>query len=189
LAKILAQTLYVCNPLLGGATFAQSDFAAPALFNRINRKIESIAMFPKPFLLLGALCLAPFLAAAQQNAPKTKHAKQPAAAADSLLHESRVILFRQVGVTDTSRTVLHVRTAESGEEAAPIQGATVLLRRDKDKMLGRVTKGDGKCSFVAAPAEYTVRVQMTGLRSLEKTGILLEAGKAYEMDIRMVRNN
>jgi hypothetical protein len=92
-------------------------------------------------------------------------------------------------VTDTTRTVLHVRTAESGEESAPIQGATVLLRRDKDKMLGRVTKGDGKCSFVAAPAEYTLRVQMTGLRSLEKTGILLEAGKAYEMDIRMVRNN
>jgi hypothetical protein len=69
-----------------------------------------------------------------------------------------------------------------------VQGATVLLRRDNDKMLGRVTTHDGSCSFAPSPASYSVRVQMTGMRSFEKAGVILEAGKVYDLEISMARN-
>lgn len=106
-----------------------------------------------------------------------------------MMLESNVIAFKQASIgADTAKAMLRVRVLEKGGKTEPIQGATVLLRRDKDKMLGRVTKHDGRCLFAPTPATYTVRVQMTGLKSLEKSGFTLEAGKVYDMEITMARN-
>lgn len=146
-------------------------------------------MYPKPaFVLLGFLCcLGPFYAAAQK--PLTPKSPPPTPLDSMMLHESRVTVFKQSSIgPDTSKATLRVKILEKDMPGAPIQGATVLLRRDKDKMLGRVSKYDGKCMFSAAPATYTVRVQMTGLKTLEKTGFKLEAGKVYDMEIRMEKN-
>lgn len=103
--------------------------------------------------------------------------------------ESTVLSFRESGDgADTTKATLRVRVLEKGVGNEPVQGATVLLKREDDKMLGRVTAPDGKCLFQSSPASYTVRVQMTGLKTLEKTGILLEGGTVYELEIRMARN-
>lgn len=96
--------------------------------------------------------------------------------------------MRLVGVTDTLKSIVRVQVKEPGLTGEVIQGATVLLRRDKDKMLGRVTKSDGRCNFMPIPAEYTVRVQLTGYKTLEKSGLLFEAGKVYELDLRLARS-
>lgn len=88
---------------------------------------------------------------------------------------------------DSSKAMLLVRIMEKDGRLVPVQGATVLLSRDKDKMLGRVTKADGRCTFSSLPALYTVRVQMTGLASVERTGIPLTAGKVYALEIQMER--
>lgn len=107
----------------------------------------------------------------------------------SQLLESTVLSFRESGDgADTTKATLRVRVLEKGVGNEPVQGATVLLKREDDKMLGRVTAPDGKCLFQSSPASYTVRVQMTGLKTLEKTGILLEGGTVYELEIRMARN-
>jgi hypothetical protein len=102
-------------------------------------------------------------------------------------HESQVILFRQVGVADTTKTMLEVHILEENRRD-PIQGATVLLRRDKDKMVGKVSKADGIARFTVKPSEYTLRVQMTGLKSIEQGGFVLEAGKVYRLDLAMAKN-
>jgi len=132
------------------------------------------------------LFLIPFSTGAQ----KTFTSKSPSKnAIDSMMLESNVFFFKQTSTNpDTSKAMLKVRVFEKGENATPIQGATVLLRRDKDKMLGRVTKPDGRCLFEPSPALYTIRVQMTGLKTLEKTGFALESGKVYELEIRMAPN-
>jgi len=88
---------------------------------------------------------------------------------------------------DSSKAMLLVRILEKDGQLVPVQGATVLLSRDVDKMLGRITKADGRCTFSSHPALYTVRVQMTGLASVERTGIPLIAGKVYALEIRMDR--
>lgn len=145
-------------------------------------------MMPKPafpFVFLMLLIL-PWISLAQK--PFTPKAP-PKTSMDSMLSESNILTFKQSSISaDTSKATLRVRVFEKGTETEPIQGATVLLRREKDKMLGRVTKHDGRCLFSPSAATYTVRVQMTGLRSLEKTGIKLEAGKVYDMEITMARN-
>jgi hypothetical protein len=145
-------------------------------------------MYPKPAfsILLSVFLLAPcFVMAQKPPTPKSP----PKTAIDSMMLESNVLIFKQSSVSpDTSKTTLRVRVLEKGGETEPIQGATVLLRRDKDKMLGRVTKHDGRCLFSSAPATYTVRVQMTGLKSIEKPGFVLEAGKVYDLEIQMARN-
>ena len=103
--------------------------------------------------------------------------------------ESSVFVFKETNISDdTSKATLRVRVLEKGGDTEPIQGATVLLRRDKDKMLGRVTTHDGRCLFVSAPENYTIRVQMTGLKTFEKPGFKLEAGKVYNMEILMAKN-
>ncbi len=93
-----------------------------------------------------------------------------------------------VGVADTSRATVKVLVLETGSKKEPIQGATVLLRRDKDKMLGRVTKQDGVCNFMPVPATYSIRVQLTGYKSLEATGLVFENGKVYELELRVAPN-
>ncbi|MFN0173248.1 MAG: carboxypeptidase regulatory-like domain-containing protein [Saprospiraceae bacterium] len=106
-----------------------------------------------------------------------------------MMMESSVFFFKLASISeDTSKATLRVRVLEKGGDTEPIQGATVLLRRDKDKMLGRVTKYDGRCLFVSAPENYTIQVQMTGLKTFEKPGFMLEAGKVYDMEILMARN-
>lgn len=145
-------------------------------------------MHPKPAFTLACIVLLflPLSAGAQKSrspksAPKTEVELQ--------MLESNVLTFKQSSISvDTAKATLRVRVLEKGGEAGPIQGATVLIRRDKDKMLGRVTKHDGRCLFAPAPATYTVRVQMTGLKSFEKQGFALEAGKVYDMEIAMARN-
>lgn len=117
-------------------------------------------------------------------AQKTKAAPAPF---DSL-RESHVLTFKTVGITDTTKAIVRVAVKETGKPGEPIQGATVLLRRDKDKMLGRVTKMDGRCNFMPTPAEYVIRVQLTGYKSLEQPGYLFEPGKVYELELRMARN-
>ncbi len=145
-------------------------------------------MYPKPAfsILLSLFLFAPcFLMAQKPSTPKSP----PKTAIDSMMLESNVLVFKQSSVSpDTSKATLRVRVLEKGGETGPVQGATVLLRRDKDKMLGRVTKYDGRCLFSSVPATYTVRVQMTGLRSFEKSGFILEAGKVYDLEIQMARN-
>jgi hypothetical protein len=77
-----------------------------------------------------------------------------------------------------------VQIFEAGSDE-PILGATVLLRRDVDKMHGKVSNEYGSCTFIVAPGDYAMRVQMTGLKSLEKPELVLEAGKIYEMKLVM----
>jgi hypothetical protein len=125
-----------------------------------------------------AFCLVPWLAVAQKNG---------AVKLDSL-RDSHVLSFKTVGITDTAKAIVRVLVRETGKAGEVIQGATVLLRRDKDKMLGRVTKADGRCNFMPLPAEYAVRVQLTGYKALEHTGLLFERGKVYEMELRLGRN-
>jgi hypothetical protein len=125
-----------------------------------------------------AFCLVPWLAVAQKNG---------AVKLDSL-RDSHVLSFKTVGITDTAKAIVRVLVRETGKAGEAIQGATVLLRRDKDKMLGRVTKADGRCNFMPLPAEYAVRVQLTGYKALEHTGLLFERGKVYEMELRLGRN-
>ncbi len=133
-----------------------------------------------------ALFFMPLITAAQKpTTPKSP----PTSALDSVLLESSVLVFKQSSIsTDSTKATLRVQLYEKGSNTEPLQGATVLLRRDKDKMLGRVTKHDGRCLFSPAPATYTVRVQMTGLKSFEKTGFKLESGKVYDLEIAMARN-
>ncbi|MBC7777599.1 MAG: carboxypeptidase regulatory-like domain-containing protein [Phycisphaerae bacterium] len=145
-------------------------------------------MLPKPAFtkIFMVLLLLPLLTAAQK--PPTPKST-PKTALDSLMLESSVLAFKQSSISpDTAKANLRVRVFEKGGNTDPIQGATVLIRRDRDKMLGRVTKHDGRCLFEPAPATYTVRVQMTGLKSFEKTGFKLEAGKVYDIEIGMARN-
>ena len=145
-------------------------------------------MHPKPAFTLAciALLFLPLSAEAQKSrSPKSV----PKTEVELQLLESNVLTFKQSSISpDTVKATLRVRVLEKGGEAGPIQGATVLIRRDKDKMLGRVTKPDGRCLFAPSPATYTVRVQMTGLKSFEKQGFALEAGKVYDMEIAMARN-
>lgn len=124
------------------------------------------------------------LTAAYSSAAQTS-AKSPVQV-DSL-HMSHISVVRQVGVTDTMKTIIRVQVKETGSEE-PIQGATVLLRRDLDKMLGRVSRQDGRCNFMPIPAVYAVRVQLTGYKTFEHPGLEFEKGKVYEMVIRMAHN-
>lgn len=110
-------------------------------------------------------------------------------ALDSMSFEVSDFVFKQSSISpDTSKSMLRVRVFDKIGGSEPIQGATVLLRRDKDKMLGRVTKHDGRCWFAPVPATYTIRVQMTGLKSFEKSGFNLEAGKVYDLEIKMAKS-
>lgn len=99
---------------------------------------------------------------------------------------STVLRFDAVPLADTSRAVLKVLICER-ETPEPILGATVLLRRETDKMHGRVTQADGRCHFKVFPGAYTVRVQMTGLVSFDQSGFLLEKGKSYTLEIAMAK--
>ena len=100
--------------------------------------------------------------------------------------ESTLIKFDSTPIADTSRAVVKVLIREDGT-SEPVLGATVLLRRDADKMYGRVSQADGRCHFKIGAGNYTVRVQMTGLASFEQTGFLLEKGNSYTMEIVMAR--
>ena len=72
----------------------------------------------------------------------------------------------------------------SGDAAEP----TDLRRSDKDKMLCRVARQYGRGNFMPKPAEYSVRVQLTGYKSLESSGRVVERGKVYELELRVARN-
>ena len=100
--------------------------------------------------------------------------------------ESTVLRFEAVGIADTGRAVLKVLIREI-DTPETVLGATVLLRRENDKMYGRVTQADGRCHFKVGPGDYTVRVQMTGLASFEHAGFLLEKGKSYTLEIGMAK--
>lgn len=128
--------------------------------------------------LILAVLLFPILAAAQQTIktiPPIDSSKT-----------SHISLFRSIGVADTTKATVRVQVKEIGSNE-PIQGATVLLRRDQDKMLGRVTKPDGRCNFTSEPATYAVRVQLTGYQSLDYPALVLQSGHIYEMTIRLGR--
>ena len=143
-------------------------------------------MCSNPFCtpVLVAILFLPLGAAAQKFSPKSPGTH----AIEQKVAESNVLAFREISTSpDTLKATLNVRVLEKGGDTEPVHGATVLLRRDKDKMLGRVTQFDGRCLFHSAPSTYTVRVQMTGLKTLEKTGVSLEAGKVYDLDILMAR--
>lgn len=134
--------------------------------------------FKNRLSLLIAVVLFPTLTLAQQTIktiPPIDSAKT-----------SHISLFRSIGVVDTTKSTVRVQVKEIGSNE-PIQGATVLLRRDQDKMLGRVTKPDGRCNFTSEPATYAVRVQLTGYQSLEYPALVLESGHIYEMTIRLGR--
>jgi hypothetical protein len=102
----------------------------------------------------------------------------------SIPSESGLLSFESTGVAANNRAVLHVQIFES-DSAEPVLGATVLLRRDVDKMHGKVSNEYGSCTFIVAPGDYAFRVQMTGLKSLEQQSMLLEGGKIYEMKLVM----
>jgi hypothetical protein len=123
------------------------------------------------------------------EAQNTLTAKSVNVYPEEAANESSIRSFLTSGENpDTSKAILRVRVLEKSQGNEPVQGATVLLKRDDDKMLGRVTLGDGRCQFSSAPASYTVRVQMTGLKTLEKTGIILKGGAEYDLEIRMAQN-
>ena len=132
-------------------------------------RLLAIIMFFKSFILLSVtFLLSPWNVAAQNTTTPTP--------LDSM-KESHILVFETVGVTDTAKAIVRVLVKETGHPGESIQGATVLLRRDKDKMLGRVTKQDGRCNFMPKPAEYSVRVQLTGYKTLESAGLVFERGK------------
>jgi glucose dehydrogenase len=136
----------------------------------------------------GALTLLFFVLAIMfAHAQKSVTPKSPLQAnLESQALESNAFVFKEVSDSpDTIKSTLRVRIFEKGGNPEPVQGATVLLRRDQDQMLGRVTTHDGRCLFAAVPASYSVRVQMTGLKTIEKHGVTLEAGKIYDLEIRM----
>ncbi len=123
------------------------------------------------FRLFLFLPLLPALCFAQNSVPF-----QPA--------DSELLSFQSTGVAENNRAILHIQIFEVGTNE-PVLGATVLLRRDVDKMHGKVTNEYGSCTFIVSPAEYAFRVQMTGLKSLEKQSLVLEGGKIYEMKLAM----
>lgn len=132
-------------------------------------------MNPHPiFRLFFLLALLPSFCFAQNSVPKQSAA-------------SPQVSFRMTGNADSNRAIMYVVIKEALTEE-PILGATVLLRRDIDKMYGKVTGEDGDCIFVVAPGNYAFRVQMTGLISLEQEDFELEAGKTYELKLTMVSN-
>jgi hypothetical protein len=106
---------------------------------------------------------------------------------DTVRRESQVLEFRQVGIADTTKAMLTV-VLNAAEDGEPILGATVLLRRDTDKMHGKVTRKEGRCNFTVAPGTYGLRVQMTGLKALEYLDMVLEAGQVYELRAVMAEN-
>lgn len=133
------------------------------------------------------LMLPIFAAAQNELTPKSGELKN--VSVDTLMAEASQFVFAQTStLPDTARAFLRVRIFEKDGKLLPVQGATVLLRRDNDKMLGRVTRHDGSCYFSPTAASYTVRVQMTGLKTFEKSGFALEAGKVYDMDVSLGRN-
>lgn len=143
--------------------------------------------------VLIALLLAPVLVAGQEVLTEKSPAPIPLEAktlsGNQLEFQNNEIAFKQASESpDTTKATLRVKVIDKDRRTEPIQGATVLLRRDDDKMLGRVTKYDGKCLFSASPASYTVRVQMTGLKTVEQSGFVLNAGQVYDMEIRMGKN-
>ena len=143
------------------------------------RKLPIISMF----VLTIAGCI--YSAQGQNTLTPKSVSVLPAEAAN----ESSIQSFLEAGGSpDTAKATLRVRVLEKGLRNDPVQGATVLLKREDDKMLGRVTMPDGRCQFSSAPASYTVRVQMTGLKTLEKTGIVLQGGAVYDLEIRMAKN-
>lgn len=122
------------------------------------------------FLLLGGLfSLTPALA---QSTPKSGG--------------STVLRFESSAQPDTSRALVDVLIRE-GQQSEPVHGATVLLRRDADKMYGRVTLADGQCHLRVGEGTYIVRVQMTGLVSFEQSNFILEKGKHYTLEIGMAK--
>jgi Carboxypeptidase regulatory-like domain len=136
--------------------------------------IPALRVFPIVFLLL-----MPWLLSGQNSVSDSL----PKNLQDST-QESRIVSFKVIGTNTSEKAIMQVTVLEQGDPE-PIMGATVLMRRDKDKMLGKVSNAQGNCTFYALPASYTLRVQMTGLKSLEKAGILLEAGKTYQLEISM----
>lgn len=113
--------------------------------------------------------------------------KEPVLPKIDSLNESHIVIFKAAGITDTSKTMVHVLVKETGN-SEEIEGATVVLLREKDKMLGQVTRADGRCSFTPRPAEYFIRVQLTGYKSLEQGGLIFEGGKIYELELCMAQN-
>jgi len=156
------RTPKVCIP--GKQPF--TDFIYP-LF-QFNRHMSTHPIFR----LLLFLPLVPLPGHAQTSIP----VQQPA--------ESELLSFKSTGTADNNKAVLHIQIFENGTRE-PILGATVLLRRDIDKMHGKVTNEYGACTFFVSPADYSFRVQMTGLKSLEQQSLVLEAGKIYEMKLVM----
>jgi len=119
----------------------------------------------------------------------TLTAKSVSVYPEEAAHQSSIFSFLETGESpDTSKATLSIRVLDKSQGNEPVQGATVLLKRDDDKMLGRVTLKDGRCQFSSSPASYTLRVQMTGLKTLEKTGIILRGGSVYDLEVRMAKN-
>ncbi|HMX40494.1 MAG TPA: carboxypeptidase-like regulatory domain-containing protein [Saprospiraceae bacterium] len=108
------------------------------------------------------------------------------AAQDSGRGSSTVLRLEPADQPDTSRAIVRVLIRET-EQPEPIQGATVLLRREADKMYGRVTQADGQCAFRVGEGTYVIRVQMTGLVSFEQHNFLFEKGKSYTLEIGMAK--
>jgi hypothetical protein len=104
----------------------------------------------------------------------------------ALAQDSKILKMESVSIADTSRAIVKLSVFEL-ENKEPIMGATALLRRDTDKMHGRVTQEDGRCHFRVAQGNYTLRIQMTGLVSFEQSGLLLEKGKSYTIEIAMAK--
>ncbi len=100
--------------------------------------------------------------------------------------DSKMLKMESVSIADTSRAIVKLLVIEL-ENKEPLMGATALLRRDTDKMHGRVTQEDGRCHFRVAQGNYSLRIQMTGLVSFEQSGFLLEKGKSYTIEIAMAK--
>lgn len=134
-------------------------------------------------LRISALFLAILLANASSNAQQ--------AAAESFvdsLNDSHLCKL-SINVDSLShKSTLNILVKEPGPQGSPIQGATVLLRRDKDKMFGRVSDLDGKCTFSATEAAYVIRVQLTGYKSLETDKIFIQKGNAYTLELCLAFN-
>lgn len=144
---------------------------------------------PYQFLIPVTLLFWSLPHATSAQAPTTKSAAPTSPKMDtlSLSTVSSIAFFRLSGPNpDTARAILRVRVLEK-ETREAVQGATVLLRREQDKMLGRVTKHDGRCVFTSVPATYSLRIQMTGLKTLEQGGIELEPGKTYDLEASMAK--
>lgn len=117
--------------------------------------------------------------AAQKSTPETAALTQP----------STILRLEADGTADTGRVGLHIIVREIATEE-PVMSATVVAYRKKPtQAYGQLSSADGDCNFNVAPGVYSLKIQLTGLSTFEKQGLVFESGRHYTLEIGMGKVN